>query len=134
MKLGWVIHYVPDVAATLSFYEAAFGCKRGMSSEGAEFGTLQTGETTLAFCAERFLAADGAFAFTPMRPSMQPQASEIAFVTSDVAGAFAKAVAAGATPLLAPKAKPWGQVVAYVRDLNGFQVEICSPMDDCAAQ
>jgi hypothetical protein len=24
--------------------------------------------------------------------------------------------------------KPWGQVVAYVRDLNGYLVEICTPM------
>lgn len=128
MKLGWVIHYVPDVAATLTFYEAAFGCTRGMVSEGAEFGTLQTGETTLAFCAESFLAQDGSFDFMPMRPNKLPGASEIAFVTDDVAGAYAKAVAVGAQPLLPPKEKPWGQVVAYVRDLNGFQVEICSPM------
>lgn len=128
MKLGWVIHYVPDVAKTLAFYEAAFGCTRGMMTEGAEFGTLATGETTLAFCAESFLAADEAFDFMPMRPNKLPGASEIAFVTEDVAGAYARALAAGAQSLMAPKEKPWGQIVAYVRDLNGFQVEICSPM------
>lgn len=128
MKLGWIIHYVPDVAVTLAFYEAAFGCTRGMVSEGAEFGTLQTGETTLAFCAESFLAADGFFEFSPMRPSAKLAPSEIAFVTPDVAGAYAKAVAAGAVSLMPPKEKPWGQIVAYVRDINGFQVEICSPM------
>jgi hypothetical protein len=27
-----------------------------------------------------------------------------------------------------PKQKPWGQTVGYVHDLNGFLVEICSPM------
>jgi hypothetical protein len=27
-----------------------------------------------------------------------------------------------------PKIKPWGQVVAYVRDLDGFLIEVCSPM------
>lgn len=128
MKLGWVIHYVPDVAATLAFYEHAFGLTRGMLTEGNEFGTLATGETTLAFCAETFLAADAFFDFIPMRPNKLPAASEIAFVTDDVPGAYTKAVAAGALPLLAPKEKPWGQVVAYVRDLNGFQVEICSPI------
>jgi len=128
MKLGWVIHYVPDVAATLAFYERAFGLTRGMLTEGNEFGTLVTGETTLAFCAETFLAADAFFDFIPMRPNKLPAASEIAFVTDDVPGAYAKAVAAGALSLLAPKEKPWGQVVAYVRDLNGFQVEICSPV------
>jgi lactoylglutathione lyase len=25
-----------------------------------------------------------------------------------------------------PKKKPWGQTVAYVRDLDGFLVEICT--------
>lgn len=127
MKLGYAIYYVPDVAATLAFYEAAFGLERGMLSEGGEFGTLCTGETLLSFCAESFLEGDG-FAFAPMRPEHALPAFEIAFVTPDVAGAYAKAVAAGAKPLLAPKEKPWGQIVAYVRDLNGFQVEICSPM------
>ncbi|MCA0401773.1 MAG: VOC family protein [Proteobacteria bacterium] len=127
MKLGWAIYYVPDVAATLAFYEAAFGCTRGMMTEGGEFGTLQTGETTLAFCAESFLAADD-FAFEPMRREKPLPAFEIAFVTDDVEGAYVRAVEAGAAPLIAPKAKPWGQIVSYVRDINGFQVEICSPV------
>ena len=42
--------------------------------------------------------------------------------------AFARAVAAGATPLKEPVTKPWGQTVAYVRDLDGFLVELCSPI------
>lgn len=128
MKLGWAIYYVPDVAQTLAFYVKAFGCVQGMMTEGGEFGTLQTGETTLAFCAESFLEADGGFSFAPMRPDKPLPAFEIAFVTEDVEGAYKHAVAAGAISLIAPKEKPWGQVVAYVRDLNGFQVEICSPM------
>ncbi|MFO0110274.1 MAG: VOC family protein, partial [Alphaproteobacteria bacterium] len=33
-----------------------------------------------------------------------------------------------AAPLKKPEQKPWGQTVAYVRDLNGFLVEICSPV------
>jgi uncharacterized glyoxalase superfamily protein PhnB len=55
-------------------------------------------------------------------------AVEVAFVTDDVEAAFAGAVKAGAVPVAQPKHKPWGQLVAYVRDLNGFLVEICSPM------
>lgn len=127
MKLGWVIYYVPDVEATLAFYEAAFDCRRGMVTPGGEFGTLVTGETTLAFCAEHFLADDG-FAFEKMRPARTPQAFEIAFMSEDVAAAYDRAVKAGAVPLVPPQAKPWGQIVSYVRDLNGFQVEICSPV------
>ena len=64
-------------------------------------------------------------------PAAIPQsipAIEIAFVTADVVQAFDVAVNAGAIPVAAPKEKPWGQTVAYLRDLNGFLVEICSPV------
>jgi lactoylglutathione lyase len=39
---------------------------------------------------------------------------------------FARAPAAGAISYVGPTTKPWGQVVSYVRDLNGCLVEICS--------
>lgn len=41
---------------------------------------------------------------------------------------YEKAVNAGATEVKAPTEKPWGQTLSYVRDLNGFLVEICSPI------
>lgn len=94
---------------------------------GGEFGTLNTGETTLAFCAESFLAEDD-FTFERMRPGNALPAFEIAFVSEDVAASYEKAVKAGAVPLIPPKSKPWGQIVSYVRDINGFQIEICSPV------
>ena len=34
----------------------------------------------------------------------------------------------GAVLLAEVVTKPWGQKVGYVRDLNGFIVEICTPM------
>ena len=34
----------------------------------------------------------------------------------------------GATITEIPKTKPWGQVVAYIRDLVGFLIEICTPI------
>ena len=55
------------------------------------------------------------------------QAFEVALVTADVEAAFAQAVSEGATPVKEPALKPWGQLVGYVRDINGFMVEICSP-------
>jgi len=53
---------------------------------------------------------------------------EVAFVTDDVAAAHAQAVSAGATELSAPLAKPWGQVVSYLRCPDGTLVELCTPM------
>jgi hypothetical protein len=38
-------------------------------------------------------------------------------------------VAARATLVLKPKKKPWGQIVAYVRDLDGNLVELCTAVD-----
>lgn len=130
MKLGWVIHYVPDVAATLAFYERAFGLTRGMLTEGHEFGTLVTGETTLAFCNEEFARHGGSIAFAPARADKPAPAFEIGLVSTEVEAAFAHAVASGAVSVEAPTKKPWGQVVSYVRDCNGFLVEICSPMGE----
>ena len=53
---------------------------------------------------------------------------EIALVTGDVAAAHARAVAAGAREMAAPVAKPWGQVVSYVRCPDGVLVELCTPV------
>ena len=36
--------------------------------------------------------------------------------------------AAGATPVKPPERRPWGQVVGFVRDPDGFLVEICTPV------
>jgi len=49
-------------------------------------------------------------------------------VDDDVPAAHARALKAGARELAAPKQKPWGQTVSYVRDPNGVLVELCSPM------
>lgn len=42
--------------------------------------------------------------------------------------AHARALAAGATELRAPEAKPWGQTVSYVRCPDGTLVELCTPV------
>lgn len=57
-----------------------------------------------------------------------PFGVELAFVSDDVASSYAKAVAAGAMSVKEPTAKPWGQVVAYVRATEGSLIELCSPI------
>jgi len=126
MKLGYVIHYVPDVMKAVLFYEQAFGLTRMFVHESGQFAQMDTGATGLCFCAEA-LAGEGV-SFEPVRPERTPPGTEIGLVTNEVAAAFERAVAAGATAVLEPVKKPWGQTVSYVRDPNGFLVEICSPM------
>ena len=67
-------------------------------------------------------------AVVPNSPSGPAAAWEICFVTDDVAAAFDRAVSAGCSPVSAPSAKPWGQTVSYVRDLDGCIVAIASPI------
>jgi lactoylglutathione lyase len=123
MKFGYTIVYVDDVEATIAFYEKAFGLKRGMVA-GDEFGELATGETRLGFAAKKMLHGPGHFA----SPDGKVLGVEIALTTDNVQAAFDKAVAAGAKPVSEPEKKHWGQIVAYVRDTNGFLVELCTPM------
>lgn len=56
----------------------------------------------------------------------QAAGAEVALVTDDVPKSFTRAVDAGALPVGKPTEKPWGQVICYVRDNNGFLVEMCS--------
>jgi len=124
MRLGYVILYVPEVAATLSFYETVFGLKRRFLHESGQYGELDTGATALAFAAEALVETSG-HDFRRNRPSETPAGAEVAFVVEDVLTAYESAVSRGATALSAPLRKPWGQTIAYVRDCNGILVELC---------
>ncbi len=128
MNLGYVILYVDDVVATVEFYERAFGVKRRFVHESGTYAEMETGSTALGFAAET-TAASMCPGFRRNRREETPAGAEIAFVTEDVAVRFNHAVAAGATPVLTPTRKPWGQIVSYVRDSNGFLVEICSKVE-----
>jgi lactoylglutathione lyase len=129
-SLGYVILYVKDVSASLAFYEKAFGLTRRFfhDDNGKAYGELETGAARLAFAslalAEEHLKQE----IVTASPGKPPLGFEVALLTSNVQELFARAVKAGAAPVSEPATKPWGQTVAYVRDLNGFLVEICTPM------
>src|SRR5207247_4248589 len=119
---GATILYVEDVAAALDFYERAFGLERSFLAPGGSYGTLK---------------ADGgmlAFATPDVAPDTEgtrdrPAGFEVWLETTDVPGAYRKALDAGATAIHEPVTKPWGQTVAYVRDPNGTLVELGEPVD-----
>lgn len=130
MKLGYTIVYVPDVAASLDFFEKAFGLPRRFLHESGTYGELETGETTLSFAAHELGDANFPGGHVHADRSAQPLGFELALVTTDVAQAHAKAVAAGAAELAAPVQKPWGQVVSYLRCPDGILVELCTPVGE----
>ena len=123
MKFRYTILYVDDVAATLAFYTKAFGMTQKMLHESGDYGVLETGETQLCF-ASRSMIRDTGIELGPIgAPTF-----EVGLETDDVQGSFDRAIAAGAKAVSPLETKPWGQTVSYVSDLNGFLVEICSPI------
>jgi len=128
VKFSYTILYVPDVTQAVAFYEQAFGLKRRFIHESNQYAEMETGGTALSFAANELALSNLPEGFQENSRSVLPAGIEIGFVVENVPAAFAKAVEAGAMAVVEPKVKPWGQTVAYVRDLDGILVEICSAM------
>lgn len=126
-KLGYVIVYVPDVARAVSFYERAFGVRRRFVHESGTYAEMETGATALAFADEVTTPNRGSF--QQNRLDGKAAGAEVAFVVDDVREAFNRALSNGATSVVEPIDKPWGQTICYVRDLDGFLVEIRSAIE-----
>ncbi len=128
MKFGYTIIYVPDVSASLKFFELAFGIGSRFLHESGDYGELETGETVLAFAAHSLGHVNLPEGHIEAHSSAKPLGIEIALVTPSVASAHARAVSAGAIELSSPTEKPWGQTVSYVRCPDGTLVELCTPI------
>lgn len=129
MKFGYTILYVRDVPHAVAFYEDAFGLSRKFVHEEGLYAEMETGATALAFAAYGLAKTNLPGGFQKNDPEGQPAGFEIALVTEDVEAAYQRAVEAGAAPLAAPAPKAWGQICAFVRDLDGITVELCSPTE-----
>lgn len=123
MFFRYTILYVADVAATLSFYSAAFGLPQGFLHESGDFGELVTGETKLSFCSIALMQQMGK---TVATTAPEAPCFEIAFETTDVAAALDRAVKAGAKLIQGVEYMDWGQTTAYVQTPDGTMVEICT--------
>ena len=128
MKLGYTILYVDDVAATLTQWEQAFGLTRRFLHESGIYGEMETGDTTLSFAEREFGRAHFTDDETRAMFDSHPRLFEIGLVTDDVQAAWEVAIRAGVRGLVAPKVQPWGQTVCWLRESNGFLVELASPM------
>lgn len=128
IKFAYTILYVEDVTKAVEFYENAFGFTRKFIAPGNDYGELLAGETTLSFASITLAKSNLTDGFTASSLTNKPFGIEIGFTTENVDETLSTAVKAGATIVENPKTKPWGQVVAYLRDLDGFLIEICTPM------
>lgn len=129
IKFAYTILYVQDVEKTISFYERAFGLKRTFVVPGNSYGELATGSTTLSFASIEQASSNLKDGFAESSPKNKPQAFEIAFTTDNVEEAYNHAIKEGAIAEASATVKPQGQTAAYVRDPDGFLIEICTPIE-----
>ncbi len=128
LKFGYTLFYVDDVIATISFYKSAFGLEAGfVDTENKQYGELITGNTKLGFVNHTTASTHG-FEYEKSNLNKKSFAVEIGFIADDVQASYKKAISAGALATSPPTLKPWGQTVAYVRDPNGFLIELCTTM------
>lgn len=129
IKFAYTILYVKDVAKSIEFYEKAFGFTRKFVTPDNDYGELSVGETTLSFASVTLANSNLKGGFDESSLANKPFGIEIGFTTDNVEETVKLALNAGGKILENPKMKSWGQVVAYVRDIDGFLIEICTPIN-----
>ena len=128
IQFKYTILYVEDVSKAIEFYENAFGFQRKFITPENDYGELDTGNTILSFASIALAKSNLKDGFTESSLMQKPFGIELGFTTTNVETSIKLALQAGAQIVEEPKTKPWGQVVAYIRDTNGFLIEICTPM------
>lgn len=128
MKYAYTILYVENVAETIEFYEKAFGFNRKFLTPENDYGELISGETTIAFASIELGNSNFKNGFEKISKSKKPFGVELAFTTENIEKDFQNAIHFGVTEFEPVTKKPWGQKVGYLRDNNGFLIEICTPM------
>ena len=128
MKYAYTILYVEDVEKTIIFYENAFGFQKKFITPESDYGELVSGETTIAFASNSLGNSNFEKGFKELSINGKPNGVEMAFTTENIKDDFAKAIKAGAIEYEAIIEKPWKQKVGYLRDINGFLIEVCTPI------
>ena len=128
IKYSYTILYVENVSKSVEFYEKSFGFSRKFVTDENDYAEIFSGETTLSFAAKTLANSNLQNGFIESDLTNKPFGIELGFVTDDVTKTLACAASNGATVIEGPKQKPWGQIVAFIRDIDGFLIEICTAM------
>jgi len=130
IQYAYTILYVKDVPKTMEFYKKTFGFEEKMLTPENDYGEIKSGITTLAFANIALGKSNFKKGFIESELDNKPFGFELAFTTSNVEKTMKSALTNGAVLLEEAVTKPWGQKVGYVRDLNGFIIEICTPIQN----
>lgn len=114
-SVGYVILYVSDLAASITFYRDVVGLP--FKFEDAGYAEFATDGTRFALYERR--RADW-LTGGPTRPG---PAAEVVFTVADVDAELARLTRLGATVLTGPTDRPWGHRTLHVADPDGFVVE-----------
>ena len=128
IKYTYTILYVENVTKSIEFYEKSFGFSRKFVTKENDYGEIITGETTISFASKNLANSNLKNGFIESDLKNKPFGIELGFVTENVAETIESVKNNGGIIIEEPKQKPWGQIVAYIRDLDGFLIEICTSM------
>ncbi len=127
MKLAvadYVILIVEDMDRALRFYTDVLGLRLGHRS--GDYAQLDTGATRLGLYTRGAMAKTLGMFLKP--PAHDAPGFEIGFKVPDVGEAFAELVGRGASAVMPPTDRPWGQRTAYVRDPDGHLIELAQDL------
>lgn len=128
IKFGYTILYVNDVTKSIEFYEQSFGFKRKFITPENDYAELDTGNTTISFASKQLGNTNLKNGFLESSLQEKPFGIEIALIADNVKEVVENSLENGALLLEESIVKPWGQTVAYIRDIDGFLIELCSPI------
>ena len=120
----YVILIVADIDRSLRFYTEVLGLP--LAHRSGSYAQLATGATRLGFYERP--AMEATLGTSLGTPDPFAPAFEIGFKVDDVDAAYAELVEAGAVPAAVPVTRPWGQRTAYVRDPDGYLVELAQDL------
>ncbi len=129
IQFAYTILYVPDVKKSVDFYTKVFGFELKFIAPENEYAELITGTTTISFASISLANSNLKDGFLESSLKSKSFGIELGFTTENVPELVSKALSEGAVLVEEAKEKPWGQTVAYVRDLDGFLLELCTPMN-----
>ncbi|WP_298475574.1 VOC family protein [uncultured Maribacter sp.] len=118
--------YVDNVEKTIKFYTNIFGLKEIYISSKKNYGELSLNGTILAFASNKLANYNLKNGFTRSNISEKPFGFELMFHTENVKEVMQNAINAGAKEEEPVTRKPWMREVGYLRDENGFLIEVCS--------
>lgn len=127
MKLtlaDYAILIVEDLDRALRFYTDVLGLRLGHRS--GDYAQLDTGATRLGLYTRNAMSKTLGMSLKP--PAQEAPGFEIGFKVPDVGAAFAELVERGASPVMPPTDRPWGQRTAYVRDPDGHLIELAQDL------